>query len=398
MNRKIAIIEIDYHAEVLKNTCRIFSNTNFSVIIITKEKIAKRVKTEDFTTRFTWLIIKSGESISRFMKNNILVINKCDLIIFNTLASHFKLFSSIDYKPITLLRIHNANSYLIPGKSFKPQLTPYFIWKDVSHILRKKIGELDWFFRKRFLSKMDYLSFPYENIQEYVVNEGMIKHHKIAPLLPFTTYNPSFQKTKETKEIYITVPGRLDQKRRDYHPLINAFNNIKHKLNQTVVLSLLGRPKDYYGIQIINKSKRIETNNLRIKCFKKFVPFEVFDSLLKKTDFLILPLIIDTRYTIYKEKYGYTKISGSINDLIHYGKPAIITRKYPLNPHIRYISEQYDNQDELEELILDWVNNRIFEKYNKKINQSLSFYSIENISDYYSDVLNNLIENENDNN
>ncbi len=392
MSRKIAILEFDYHAEVLNNTLKILAQTDFKVLIFTKQKISGDVQNDKNNNKFEWYIKEKKTSLRRFIKQNLETINNCDIIIFNTLASHFRLFLSIRLKPLKILRIHNAYAYLIPGKTFKPVYTSYFIWKDFSHIVRKTIGELDWYFRRKFLHEVDYLCFPDEKIDEYAHKSNIIKDHKTTPALPLASYDPSFEKTRETEEVYITIPGTIDQRRRNYELVFNAINHLDSKLNRKVILTLLGRPKDHYGQKILSRCKKIKVDKLEIKYFTKRVPFDIFDDVLRNTDFLILPIIIATKYVIYKEEYGYTKISGSINDLIHYGKPALVNKDYPLNERLKPITSQFANDKELANKILEWINKKKYIEHGQQASKSLDFYSLKNLPAYYSRVLNKLIE------
>lgn len=395
MAAKIAIIEIDYHAEVLKNTCTILQNTPFEISIYTNEKIARDVKSDKNSSRFQWVIKSQQESIRGFFKRHVKEINQSDVVLFNTLASHFRFFLKLDIKPVSILRIHNSNAYFQPGKNFKPVFTPYFIWKDSSHILRKTVGELDWYYRKKFLRKIDYLCFPDETLEEYARKTGLIKSYQTSLVLPLTAYDPKFDKLTDTNEIYITIPGTIDQRRRDYETVITAFESIKTKLTQRVVLTLLGRPKDHYGHQIIKRMLGLGSGHIQTRHYNERIPFNEFDNVLKDTDFLILPIVINTKYVIYREKYGYTKISGSINDLIRCGKPAIINRDYPLNKNLDQITTTYTSQVELSENIVNWVNHRDYKKYSGIIKQALVKYSEENIRKHYISTFERLIKTNN---
>ena len=241
---------------------------------------------EKLKKRYHWFIKTKKTSLKAFLKTYINELNKKDLIIFNTIASHYKLFSSIDFKPPVILRVHNANSYLSPQNSFVPVFKPYFIWKDSSHIFRNTIFRLDWYYRSKLLKKINYLCFPDIKILEYLHSQKLTENIKTCPALPLTFYQGSEKADNTNKKVVcITIPGLIDQRRRNYEDIINAFKNIKNKVRVPLLLNLLGKPKDAYGKSIIRKATALENPNISVRTFNKKVPFDLFNSILSETDF-----------------------------------------------------------------------------------------------------------------
>jgi len=387
MRKKIAIIELDYHPEVLYNTCKILINSTFDINIFTIEKIALEIKELLPEEGLHWNICTNKKTIRSFIKENLNLLNASDLIIFNTLASNFSFFSKLNLKPVTVLRIHNTYSYFAPGNHIKLVPSLYFVWKDTSHFIRKTIGELDWYYRKKFLKSVDYICFPDEEIRKFASTNGLIKGYKTIPSLPITYFDPGFYKPFSGNEIIITIPGTVDQRRRNYQDVLLALGMIKDKLNIPVVVNFLGKPKDAYGKEIIRNAASLANKNLKIVTFSQKIPFDLFNNILKNTDFFILPIVIDTKYLIYEEKYGYTKISGSINDMIHTGKPSIVTSDYPLNPQLKGICDSYGTPSDLAGKLLQWINNKKFQLYSQNLFSSLNYYNQESILKLYTETI-----------
>ena len=63
---KIAIIEIDYHPEVLKNMCNILDDTFMEITFYTTEKIYKQVNDEHVFEKFNWVYFSEDESLKAF--------------------------------------------------------------------------------------------------------------------------------------------------------------------------------------------------------------------------------------------------------------------------------------------------------------------------------------------
>lgn len=391
--KSICIVEIDYHPEVLHNTCILLSGAPFKVTIFTTRLIFEQAQGSKFLKNFDWVIIERGSEFKQTFIKHLSKINNSDLILFNTLASNFNFFSKLGMKTISILRLHNTNAYLNPGKSFKTRFTPYFLFKDSSHIIRKTLFERDWYFRNKFLKHIDYVVFPDPILEKYAVDNQLIDPGRVCASIPISSWNPDYQKQKVTDEIKITIPGTIDIRRRDYRIVLNAFMMLSSRLNQNITLTLLGRPKNNYGREIIAEFRKLQNKKLKVITFNQKVPMEEYNFHLKQTDFFILPIKIDTKYTIYRERYGYTKISGSINDMIIAGKPALINADYPLNDKLEQISEEFYNEVDLYNTLISWINEKTYLRLQEKVGESLSFYSHENMKKYIIDVFTKLVNN-----
>ncbi|GAB4286119.1 MAG: hypothetical protein Kow0068_11640 [Marinilabiliales bacterium] len=388
---KLAIIEIDYHVEVLENTCRILSGSRLQVSVFTTTKIYNQVSKENYEKNIVWFVCPNKLSIKKFFIDYLDDINNNDIILFNTLASKFRFFSNLQFINPVILRVHNSNAYFRPAKSYDFKLDLFLLFKDASHIIRKTIFSLEPVYRKNFLKKVDYFCFPDDTIKEYALTENMITPDKTTPTLPLVHYSNTYKKTNPTDIVYITVPGGIDPRRKDYKELYNAFKTLSKSLDKQIELTLLGQPKGLYGKKIIKLFESIANNNLHIKYYTSRVPADEFTSVMKKTDFLILPVKIKTRYTIYKELYGYTKISGSINDLIHYGKPSILPADYPANKTISPMCLQYKGYNVLAEKINFWLKSKKYVELQQQSGEILKKYEKHSIQKLFEEIILNII-------
>ncbi|GAB4324666.1 MAG: hypothetical protein Kow00127_17340 [Bacteroidales bacterium] len=389
--KQVTIIEVDYHPEVLYNTCRLLAVTDLKVVVFTKGWIYRQIISDELSgSQFQWFVEETSSAIRKTIRSRLELINSSDIVLFNTLASHFRFFTRLGITAPTLLRIHNVNAYLRPGRSFRPVFTPHYLFKDTSHIVRKTIGQSDWYWRARFLQKVDSIVFPDEFIEQKVKEQRLWPEERIAPFLPITFRDPLLKKSEAGEIVRITIPGTIDNRRRDYRLVMEAIRKVAGKLEKEVELILLGRPKGSYGRKIAAGFMRLQTDRLRITTFDGKIPMEKFRQYLRETDFFILPVVIPTRYTIYREYYGYTKISGSINDMIVAGKPSLINRDYPLNRHLREICTTFDTPESLAGHLLDWVNQGAYLGKAKKVDESLAFYDRERLAAYTVEVFKSL--------
>jgi len=374
---KIAIIELDYHSEVLYSLCKIFEDSEHQLSIFTKKEIFNEFENLNIVEKFNWYIKDSRLWNKSFLDEHISLMNKHDVIIFNTAASSFYFYSKLNFIPPIILRIHNVNAYFNRLKSVQPHFSLYYVYKDLSHIVRRELFCRDFYYLKKFMKKVDYFTFPDEKIQEYALKKGFVKKHQIAPSIPLAVYDPEFYKKEITDRIFITIPGTIDQRRRDYHIVLEAIKRILPLINRPIQFTLLGRPIGFYGKKIISKFERLTSNKFIFKYFKNRIKQEEFNQVMKETDFIIAPIVLNTRYTIYREVYGLTKISGSISDIIRYAKPGIFPMEYPINNTLQPIIDQYDSVEKLSELLISYINGDRLVVKNNIIPNILQEYSSE---------------------
>ncbi len=230
MNKiKVALIEFDYHAEVLRNTLHILNQNAIEVVVYTSEKIWNDVNWKE-SPFFELHIWKKRVAFSEYLTAEIDSINKNDLVLFNTVASNYKAWAQANISAYKLLRIHNSNTYLNTNNfKFDFKLSLFHMWKDTSHIIRKSIGELDWYYRNQFMKKLDGYVFPNEFTKEYAIdNYGVSDSSSWS--LPFGYIDKVRSTSEKTNSVKIGVIGKVDQRYRDYQCVIDSIKQIVPQL------------------------------------------------------------------------------------------------------------------------------------------------------------------------
>ncbi len=362
--KRIAILEFDYHDEVLRNTLLIFSKLDYDIEVYSTDSIWEKVKLpqQSFYTTFTC----SKSNIKKFIISHLQRINLNDLIIFNTIASNFKLFSKVTFEKPVVVRVHNANFTLRPCKNLYPKLTPFFIWKHTSYILTHLFLRLDLIYKPKFFKRqVNYYSFPNNEIKTYLIESNIIEAEKTLGNFPFIFNDISRRKPqKKDGQITISVIGTLDKRRRDYTLIYNALSVAMTKYTGKVELKLLGKPLGAYGKRIIKLFKDLENDSFKLTAYDRFIPQDEFEMHIDQTDFLIITVPEKTHYKIYKELYGKTKISGNITDMVIYNKPAILPGYYLLSPILQEVTCQYNSLEELANTLFHWFSTKEYEKFN----------------------------------
>jgi len=371
---KIAVIELDTHSECLYSFCKIFAGSEHHLTIYTKMSIHNEITGESFMKQFDWQIKPQKLSKAKYLRQINDSLNTHDIIFISTVESCYRTYANLDYGALTVLRIHNANTWLNRWKSISISFSPYILYKDLSYFIRIAIYGLDWLHTKKLVERINFITLPNKTIQQYVEKHGLVDPEKIAPCFPLAVYDNSNTNDKNKDVVRITVPGAVDQRRRDYQLLLSAWKQIIPKLEKRVELSLLGKTKGGYGKRIVHAFQDLQSDKFKFRSYLNRLQQLEFNDVMRNSDLLVSPIILDTRYKIYREKYGFTKISGIETDVIRHGIPAIIPSGYPLDENLKQLIDGYDSVEGLSRLLLEYINGDLLDQRKSSVRQVTEFY------------------------
>ncbi|MBK8721524.1 MAG: hypothetical protein IPL95_04415 [Saprospiraceae bacterium] len=389
---KITIIELYNHSEVLLNLIRLFSETNYELLIISTTQNDKELAgINEWEKVDNKILNKEQQSFKEFFKYFNPILKETDLLIVLTATSHYHLWSNI-VKPFnSLLLIHNANTYLnddfqhiqIIDKNFYDSFLNFLRWGR-SLIKNEKYA------KKEMLGSFKKITFLADSITNFVLNSEVFFNDKIYKTLPNTYILTNFPKP-ENDCINIVIPGTITENGKDYRMVYSAFEKCIVKFNKQVKLTLLGKPRKQIGSQIVDDFKKLQNDIFTIEFFNESIPRIQFEEKLLKADFLILPIDIIHSFGIYQEQFGFTNFSGTINDAIYGLKPTLISKLYPIDNYPN-IFKTYDGSVEFETILLDWVNNSSYKNIENQLNEKLVIeYSFENqvnnLNKFISDLI-----------
>ncbi len=392
---RLSLVEIDYHPEVLRNLCRIFqeqlpAHPQLELQVFASTSVAEKTGGAERFPEFQWFSPRSGESIPAFIQRHDAQLQGSDAVFFNTLASHFRFFSTWTCRPPLILRLHNASAYLNPEARWKPIWTPFFLWKDASHWVRKELGEREAHWRRRFVARVDAFQFADSGIASYVEENGWMKGRRSVPPLPFAQAQEGYRKALPGPgaPLRATVIGGIDPRRRDYPGLLAALRQAVPHFNRPLELCLLGRPRGRFGQAVLRDLRALSGERFSVEAFEAFVPQQTFEDRIGQTDFLFIPALENTRYTVWTESYGKTKISGNVYDMIRYGKPALLPAHYRLPEGVDAMVERYTDPQSLAARTLEWVNGSGLAERHGQMEQALRSFRREAVQKQVAQFLN----------
>jgi hypothetical protein len=192
----------------------------------------------------------------------------------------------------------------------------------------------------QFVNNNNIIAFP------SIINEGIEK--------------PPYQSTKNGK-IRICIPGIVTDTRRDYSGLFKIIEDILPQIKGKLVFDFLGFV-DKRELNLLHKMQNLEKKGLEILYSEDFVDAMKFDDALDKADILLNNQKVNVSHT---GKYGLTKESGLLFNIVRGAKPAIFPIAYAVDAEFDGAILYYDSDNALKDMLLNLANGHILLDKNK---------------------------------
>lgn len=381
--KNIGILEYHYHTKYLYTLAKIVKTKDTNVTIFTTDEIFSKLKTYiKNTSDYETILKEKNESLNSFLKRVEKICNeKIDLLFVNTIQETIlDLPRFIHFKPKCkmILTIHSVNSWF----SMKPDIDLKKIFRTVDTNLSKPLIKLF------VLPKFDGINVIYPPIKDYVKQE--INYKKPVYKIPFGFHEKRKEADEKSDKILFVVPGQIEEHRRDYITVLDAFE----KKGKKAKLILLGYPVGSYGKKILKKCENLKEKGFDITYYDSFVPEEEYNNIMKKADFLILPIkILSTGLGITPEYYGKTKGSAAVFEAIQYAKPMIVPEEFNVIKNLESSTIKYkDSRDLSEQIFIILENMDILKKLKDEAYKNSQNFSLTVIQNYFKEEILNKID------
>ncbi len=313
---KVALVELSSsHDECLYSQVKALKTKNVAVYLICNEKLRFRVSLFNDITEFTFLPSKlSLINVFWLWKK----LSKFDKVVFNTASGiviRQLMFFPFPKRTELIGIVHNTKKILTSG-------TQRFISRKV----------------KKYFVLNDYLL---DTIQNKPTNI------KIASFYPICFPKPNVQQIKPKGDIWICIPGQVENKRRDYFGFLDALENVNIPHNIKFILLGKGAHSHGNGPEVRAKIERLGLSS-QFKLWDKFIETQEFNNYLYNSDF-ILPLVHPEQESF--QLYTY-QITGAFNLAFGLKIPMLMHEVFSLNTDFRDTSLFYSLEN-LSSLIRD---------------------------------------------
>ena len=373
MLKEIGILEVHCHAKYLYTLCKICKTKKSNVTIFTTKKIFSRLEKYLENTKDYAIVLKNDtESIHAFLKRVEKVCNdKIDVLFVNTFqltCFHLPKYFGFNPQCKTILTVHTANAWLEPRPVF-----------NIRQLARTIDTNLSSFIGHRYiLPKFDGINVIYSPMKDFVLKETSYK--KKIFTLPFNFYEEQIKiNKKQNKKIQFVIPGQIEEHRRNYDVILDAFEQLFKKYNRTIDLCLLGYPVGMYGARIIKRCKKLKNKGYNITYYDSFVPEETYHNIMKTVDFILLPIRIKSRgMGIQPEYYGKTKGSAAVFEAIQYAKPMVVPANFNIIEELESSTLKYKDSKDLEKILAKYMENRKkLDNLEKEAQKNSTYFSLD---------------------
>lgn len=371
---RIAIFE-EEHFEVLNFYIKIFQRTFGveNVFLITNKKTFNLIsnKTDADRTLFT-----SAENQFENIHAVVDFVNKkrVDVFLYNTIVyTQYKfadkLISSLKKKTKAklLLTLHNINTLVNP-KIFICK-NPVCLFKNIVTTFRKK----------RILRNINAVNVICENQHNYIRQNNLLAKPilNIPPCYWHENEKPITQ--TESSAFTLAILGKVKENRKDYETVYKALLILQEKLKSFRLL-IIGWADKNANKNVIHKFQELQKQFSLSFWHPEKNAGRLDDNELKEVlgsvDVLLCPTNIETTYEGQKEKYGSSKSSGNIYDIVRFHKPAIFPQTMQIPDSLKECVLSYNNEIELAQLLQTLIEEKdLFNNLTKAVNNLQQTFS-----------------------
>jgi len=343
---KIVIIELNFHFDSLDSLCKLFDRNGNELLVFTTRQLFNKLSDVKNSKNIQFHIQRSSRL--SLINNNLELINSSDLIFINTISRDYRTFATVKFDPCVVLRVHNIHKTFDPLKHINWTFTSKRIWKMSSYFLREIVFGGFLYFRKKCLNNMDYFTFPDLNMQFYVLEKNFIAKSSLAPILPIKFFTEELNDEKNENVFSIVIIGAVDYRRKDYAVVVDSLKNLKNSSGDEIEIVFLGNSSGADGRKLKISFSKLNRNDITPKFYDNHVELPEFKRVIAKADVLLAPLRQDAIVEIYEEKYGRSKTSGSLSDMITFAKPLILAGEMDSKDSLYSFIQTYHNYLELQ--------------------------------------------------
>jgi len=389
----VSIIELYAHSEVLLACLRLAISNQYFVKVFTTSAVQAElegVKEWDNLSADNKFVKPQEVSLPAFLKQHSTVFSNQDVLIITTATSHYNYWADLVKKAnYTALIIHNFNTYYYDNKIKEPTKINLNLIKNWGRWFKAYIFQEEKNRANLFLYIKVFLALEGLNVDN--IRRLQSSNYSSKPILELPTLfslNTSVSDTKKS-EVTVIIPGSITDNGKDFLQIYHVLKRIIPKIEIRLTLILLGSPRGKEGVAIQSKYKELESSIVQVIVFEQSIKRIDYENHLQKCDFIILPIQASYRFGRHIEQYGITSISGTVNDALLFGKPALIPQHYYLSPELTStLFEKYINANDLEVKLLDWLNNMSYRQHQQLFrDKELLSFSIEQKANQFKEII-----------
>lgn len=356
---QIALIEPFDHSEVLYVLCELLLEQEVELQVFCQAYIFEDCpETLRANRQIQWHPF-TAHNRKKFFLQQQERFHRCQLLIWITAPpAAYAWINRLRLQAPVVLLLHNLHTWLIPWSNLQlSKISAAELFSDLARLLRFALQQRPQ--QRRLLKKIKAVGVPSQNMLRLVKEFSRSGKMPEAFFVPFTYNTERVRSGGNEGTAEILIPGVVSRNGRDYQLVADGLADALPYCKRPVHLVLLGKATE---MSTIRPLKELESKHpgFSLTYFTERLPQKTYDEYLKKAHFMILPFEPYQRFGIIRERWGVSKISGGISDMIRFGIPAICSAHYQLDPEVRSLTSPFSTGKELAALLIDWVNQQVY--------------------------------------
>lgn len=352
MSYRISLLEFSKHNEIVWSFLKIILSRETQVDVFCNEFVYHQLYDLHDDPRIHWYLKPEAQSSSEFITQHRSHLLTRDKLLFTSVPpKDLKMFEDRELARKSSLLIYDLHFYASEFHNINEGVNVLKLIKGQLTSERKYI--------KTAFAHVNQILVASEHIYEYAKKNGI---SSIDGFLNVLVLN-KLKKRKIKKKLRIVVPGRISTSRKNYEPIFKALSALNEStLKKKIKVTFLGLVNKKQAVQRISDLAMEMKDHIEIEYFPVFVPQKNFNKIMKKAHFLVLPIAKRKESGAVHESYGFSTVSGSLSDMVKFGKPALVPSFYPLDKTFDALTMRYSSDEELVNLFQDWVYNKSFQQ------------------------------------
>lgn len=361
MQKKIGILEIceQTHYSAVNGLMKSYScDTNNTIYVFTIEKIANALEENGLSKNIKLIVYYEKDDLKVFFKN--IESYQFDRFHLCTISRYFMEFLQFTPQSKELyFHVHNVEDWFDDRISQRFKLMIHNLRKPAAKVpIVKIIGRfVKEIILKRYRQKILKKVFSYN--YHFIVHSSGVKKFlsKFVPVdkisvFPFAIYENMYDNSVNNTKLRICVPGIVNNGRRDYDSLFRILLVNAEKLKGKLTVDLLGFiPKE--ELHLIETIKTLQSSGIDIIYYLEFVSGKKYDLPLSQADIILGNLRVEKNSS---QKYGQTKESGTVYNMVRGAKPGLLPQDYPLDEEFYASSLLFKDYNDLGDMIIQLIN------------------------------------------
>lgn len=348
----IGIIELHYHSEFLHTIIQLFKKEHLDVYLTRRVYNELPQESKDLDACFNFPTSSLKQSISTIPTQEF------DLLFVNTIQPSMKdipKWLPFNPKCKSILTLHNLNAW--HNHKFIPR------WS-LLHSIDSYVASC---FTSNILNKFDYLNVVYSPM--FFKAKMYFKNQKVINI-PYA-YAQEYEEEKR-QTINFVIPGVVSSKRRNYKPILEAFDVLQKTYD--IRLILLGKNEDRLNFKIVYGEED------KILTFDNRISTELYEEYLREADFVVIPSVKTTHsVNVADEEYGFTK-APNIHEAYKWRKPLVIPYYIPCDINLTTSTISYQTTSDLISSVEKYLKDKkLLENIKKKAIKNTKPFLLENL-------------------